>query len=915
MKFDKKFNLNNIQKGIVDTCLKNKESTQHNNVLIYSFNGIDAVKLKNSIITTVNHHNFMKTRLINENDDLYFSLDEDIEINDIPIIQIEKIDDEIINDEIESFNIINNQLFQFKIFKTNTQAILFANFHDLIFDNYSINVFFNNLKKAYNDEELLETSNTYEYYLNEGQYETPDKIKQSIKYYKEQLSLADESTILNPDKFDVDEGRLDIATININKEPLIEFSNKYNIDLDDLFLASTILSLNKFTFSSKSLIYTVHNNRKNTEYEDAIGKINETLPLMTDFNNREITLKNYINKIHNLYNERTKHSCSLDKFTDNYSLKTKFLYSYTKDNLNLDSSNLIRVNTPNDSDNYLEISEKEDDIVLSLYYNNYSYTKRYMKIFLNSIKSVIKQIINNDIDNYRICDIALKEENKDFKFDELEFSLIHEIFEDTVKKYPNKTALIANDATLTYDELNKKANRIANAIIKKNIKKGSRIIFMLPRNSNLIACILGILKAGCVYIPLDLLYPEERLNYIRMDSHADYMILNKESEDGLNINELLQEEDDTNPNVDIDPEQEAYLLYTSGSTGRPKGVIHRHRDLANLYQKTDKNNLYTMCSQIENAISMSPVAFDAFFADLYVVMIGGLLVFASEEEIKDATKLMPLFVKYKVNAIPFISASRLEEFMQYPQFGLLMNTIDFLIIGGEKASKTLVNRIKQYPNSNVYNFYGSTETIGVNCTIIKKNSVLSSDGTVGNCITDIRDIDGKLLPQGVIGELYIGGLTLAKGYLNNEEKTKATFKEINNIPYMKSGDYAVELPNGELEIKGRVDTQIKLRGQRIEVEEIEFNIKEYETIKQAAVTVNTINDGEHLCAYFVAENKIGPEQLKEYLKSKLTNYMVPTFFMQIKQMPRTPTGKIDLKSLPEIKLDYENVKPETETEK
>ena len=241
MEFDKKFNLNNIQRGIVDVCLKNKESTQHNNVLLYSFEGIDAVKLKDSLITTVNHHNFMKTRLINENDDVYFSLDEDMEIDDIPIIQMEKIDDEIINDEIKSFNIINNQLFQFKIFKTDTQAILFANFHDLIFDNYSINVFFNNLKKAYNDEELLETPNTYEYYLNESQYETPDKINQSIEYYKKQLSLADESTILNSDKFDVDEGRLDIATISINKEPLIEFSNKYNIDLDDLFLASTIL--------------------------------------------------------------------------------------------------------------------------------------------------------------------------------------------------------------------------------------------------------------------------------------------------------------------------------------------------------------------------------------------------------------------------------------------------------------------------------------------------------------------------------------------------------------------------------------------------------------------------------------------------------------------------------------------------
>ena len=277
-----------------------------------------------------------------------------------------------------------------------------------------------------------------------------------------------------------------------------------------------------------------------------------------------------------------------------------------------------------------------------------------MDLFLESINSIINQILKNNINDYKISDIALKEEEKEIKFEEIKHPLIHEFFEDTVNENLNKTALICEDATLTYDELNKKATKIAHALIKRNIKPGSRILFMLPRNSNIIACIFGILKAGCVFIPLDLLYPKERLEYIRIDSGADYVITQDDSENGLNIEELLLEENDTNPNLEINPENEAYILYTSGSTGRPKGVVHRHRDLTNIYQKSEKNDMYTSFMDVERAISISPVAFDAFLSDFNMVMRGALLVFANEEEIKDVTRLIKLILKYNVDSVPFI---------------------------------------------------------------------------------------------------------------------------------------------------------------------------------------------------------------------------------------------------------------------
>ena len=917
MKNKKIIRLNNIQKEIFEDCNKNTESIKHNNVILYRFDDyINTDRLKKSLIKTINHHNYMKTRLIKDNNEIKLNLNENIEIEDIPIIQLENTDETIIKKEIKPFNLINNQLFSFKIFESENETILFTNFSDILFDDYSVKIFFNDLQKIYNYENPSNIEDTFEYYLKENEKLSQNKIYESQEYYKKLLSISDKSTILNPDKFNKEEGKCVNSTIEIEKEELNKYCNANNINLNDLFLTSTILALNKFTFSSKSLIYTVINNRDS----NIMGNFDEILPFIIDLNNREINIKDCISTICNRYEENLKHPYSINKFTNEYDLKSEFIYSYTKnnnDNNNFDRSisKAERLNIPNNPSNYLDINEYEDKIVLSIYYNTNSYSKYYMDLFLESINSIINQILKNNINDYKISDIALKEEEKEIKFEEIKHPLIHEFFEDTVNENLNKTALICEDATLTYDELNKKANKIAHALIKRNIKPGSRILFMLPRNSNIIACIFGILKAGCVFIPLDLLYPKERLEYIRIDSGADYVITQDDSENGLNIEELLLEENDTNPNLEINPENEAYILYTSGSTGRPKGVVHRHRDLTNIYQKSEKNDMYTSFMDVERAISISPVAFDAFLSDFNMVMRGALLVFANEEEIKDVTRLIKLILKYNVDSVPFISASRLEEFMEYPEFTKLLSNFRYICIGGEKASKSLVKKILEHPNSNIYNIYGSTETISISFTKIDENNALTIGSTVYNCIADIRDIDGKLVPRGIIGELYAGGLNIAKEYNNNPKKTEETFKTINNISYIRSGDYALELPTGEIEIKGRVDTQIKLRGQRIEVEEIEFNINEYTDIKHSTVVVKEVNGGEHLCAYFTASNKINTNELKTYLKDKLTSYMIPTFFMQLDQIPKTPTGKIDPKRLPEIKVDYENVKPETETEK
>ena len=227
----------------------------------------------------------------------------------------------------------------------------------------------------------------------------------------------------------------------------------------------------------------------------------------------------------------------------------------------------------------------------------------------------------------------------------------------------------------------------------------------------------------------------------------------------------------------------------------------------------------------------------------------------------------------------------------------------------------LVLQLLEYPDLEVFNLYGPTET-SVTCN---GNRITDADNiTVGkalhNFVTDVRDIDAKLVPSGVMGELYIGGVGVGRGYYDLDEKTKEVFLTINDIPYYRSGDYAIELPNGEIQIKGRIDNQIKLRGLRIEIGEIETVIAQYPGIKRAVVVIKEIYNNEHLCAYLTAENEIDINDLKDFLTQHLTRYMVPTVFMQLDEMPISPNGKTDIKQLPEPSLNLNYVAPQTELE-
>ena len=885
---------------------------------------IDADKLKEAVIKAVDAHPYLKTRIvINDEGELKQKRCDDVAIDEIEIVEMDSISDEyMIENDVKAFNFDGEQLFRVKIYKTPEEIVLFTDFHHIITDGVSQMNFFDDIANIYEGNEIeSEIVDGYVYSLLEDNLKNSDAFTKAKEFFDEKLSHEIESTVLTPNlNGNPDKGKLQKVIKTINADKIKEFSNLNSLSQNSLFLSSLVLTLNKYTFTDKTLITTIFNGRSDPKYYNTQGFLVKTLPLILNNENRKLTVKEFINSVDNVWKDSMSNSIyPYTNIAEEYQLKPEFFFTYqefynsesnTIDGNVFEENELVSddLNATEYKINF-DIDVSQDQIDFVIQYNDELYSEDYIKTFIESMNLVLNQFIENDINKMLICDVELETTKEIPEFSPVENPFIHKRFEKHVEENPDNIALVATDDTLTNEELNIKANRIANALINKGVKPKSNVLIMLPRDSNLIATIIGILKAGCSFIPIDLEYPKERIEYIYENSQADYIISDETYNKSLDVKELLEEENIKNPDIEISPDDTAYMIYTSGSTGKPKGVMIGHENACNQVEANPK-------AKYDNLLSIATIAFDTSLEDILTGITNGIkIIFANDIEIKNVVDLTQLIKKEKPQVMEF-TPSRLLSYLEVEEFCEVIECAKCIVMGGEQFSAKAFNGVKEYTNAKVYNSYGPTEaTIASNYKEITDPEKITIGKALKNYVTEVRDIDGKLLPKGIMGELYIGGVGVGKGYYNMPDKTEEVYLNIDGIPYYKSGDYAIELPDGDIDIKGRIDNQIKLRGLRIEIGEIESNITRFPNINNVVVVIKKINNSEHLCAYFTAEIDIDINLLKRYLQNKLTKYMVPTVFMQIDEIPQTPNGKTDIKALPEPSLALDFVAPETETEK
>ena len=504
-------------------------------------------------------------------------------------------------------------------------------------------------------------------------------------------------------------------------------------------------------------------------------------------------------------------------------------------------------------------------------------------------------------------------------------TLLHRMFEQEAERHPDKTALIAADAVLSYAELNRRANMVAHNLIARGIRVGDSVALLLPRKSCFFACLFGVNKAGAAFIPCDPQYPADRINHIIEDSEASFIITTADklgdypAEKAIHVDDILTGGRTDNPDVAMNDDELAYMIYTSGSTGKPKGVMLHHKGICNYLTNHPANTIiHNIVERIHTYISVTTVSFDMSFKEHTAALCNGkTLVFAAEDEMNDPRALADLMAKHGadcINATP----SRFTQYMEYEPFREALAKCRLILCGGEAYPLSLRDKIKACAaDAVILNTYGPTEiTVSSNAAVLNDADTITIGRPLLNYIETIVDKYGDIAPIGVTGELYIGGTGVARGYKNLPEKTAAAFVEYGGRRMYRSGDYAKWDRDGNVMILGRLDNQVKLRGLRIELGEIEGLIAVQPGIRDVAVVIRQLSGQDNLCAYFTADHTIDIDALREELKKHLTHYMVPTAYLQMNALPMTANGKTDIRHLPDpvpVSLG-EYVPPANETE-
>lgn len=539
--------------------------------------------------------------------------------------------------------------------------------------------------------------------------------------------------------------------------------------------------------------------------------------------------------------------------------------------------------------------------------------------FLNMLENIMVHV-DGSIGDISVID----EEERElllnvFNDTEMEYErdkTIPELFEEVVKQYPDKSAVCYKHQELTYFELNRKINQLANILREKGVHRNDFVAIIAKRSLEMVIGILAVVKSGAAYVPIDSEYPKERMKYMLDDCRPKLILLTGVDEeidtdietiDLMNIN--TSQENDENPVIVNQINDLAYCIYTSGTTGRPKGVMIEHHGISNLKAYFAVHQSVTSEDRI---LQFASFAFDAMVSELVMsLLLGGTLYIVDEETRNDIEK----FEK-------FLSEKKITIAILPPQFLNVVNPdgLRTIITAG---SETRAELVRQNRHIHVYsNDYGPTEAT-VCATFWKhyNNENIPDRIPIGKPINNKHIYilrESRLCGIGIPGELCIAGAGIARGYLNRPELTKEKFvpNPFGAGKIYRTGDLARWKKDGNIEYLGRIDDQVKIRGFRIELGEIESTLSGIDGIKDMAVAVREESGGEKaICAYLVSDGKIDFSKVREILVQKLPNYMVPQHMMQIEAIPVTRNGKVNKKGLPDIpKSRSHYVEPENQVE-
>jgi len=833
-----------------------------------------------------------------------------------------------------AFDLSSDPLFRYIIIEHSANHLeLIVTMHHIITDKWSMQNFRKQLKDAYLAEKIgnsLPPKGSYrDYAIKENQHQVDEA---DLNYWLNKLSTPAKELVLPHVKT-----RLAAPTFSgaFHNQPIpeslrlksLEFASRNNFTLFSIFLAAYKILLSKYAGEEEISVGTPVSSRNTVEEEGLIGFFNETIALKTQIENtksfREITQK-VQQELHEAFDHKSVPFLKIvselgveRNASQNPFFSSMFLFHKKEKDWHFGNDLIMKFRTYDlgvakfDFTIYIEQAQ-DDSLILIAEYATDILEKQAAELITKQYVDLVSLLLEKPDDESKNIKIFTQKRPTYGLHSSNYVNTVVDDFLNAANKNPRKIAVSANNTTITYSELDRRSNDIANHLRQHTESK--RIGLLMDRSVEAISGIFGIIKAGCSYVPIDPNYPDERIQFMLNDSGCSALLTSRSvnidesffDQRTIVIEDIPAHENDVNFSALAD---EAYMIYTSGSSGRPKGVQITH---SNLWHSTQARSEF-YARHPASFLLLSSFSFDSSIAGIFWTMTtGGKLVISKEKEEQEVTNLLSKIQTEKVTHSLMLPSlySILLEFQRGE-----MDTLETVIVAGEACSKEVVTmHFKNLPNTTLYNEYGPTEaTVWSIAHEIKKADLEKERIPIGQSIpfvnTHILNSDLETQITGISGELFLEGPLISPGYHEREDKTNQGFvsvPEISDVKLYRTGDVVVENLQGELEFIGRVDEQIKIRGFRVELSEIENKISEIASIDNAVVVYNKVK--KQLKAFYISEHLIEEDLVRSQLNTTLPAHMVPASITRLESLPKLPNGKVDRKLLEAHQTQQQEIK-------
>ena len=931
--------LSYAQMGVYVDSIKNPESTIYNTPVIARFpKDVDIPLLTKAVKTLVKTHPMLQAHFGSAGADIIqiVDLEQPVEIaqsqckeEDIPHYKWEF---------VKPFNLRQGPLYRMEIVTTEQWVYLMMDIHHLVVDGGSFDVLLSQLFDLLNGQEIEPETFTYaDFVAAQKAAESSEEYAAARDFFQTRLGKVEGVTEIPSDLSNpVEQGTVGTLYTPLDFAAIDSFCRQHNISPAHHILAATFYALSRFANNEQLCITTISNGRSDLRISNTVGMFVNTLALSATIG--EQSVMEFIKDTSKNFDETLQHETyPFTRIASDYDLTAEIMFAYQMgviDDYQYKGESIavetFESDTPKFRIAFFIMNDESGQPSICLQYDKGRYSHKLMESLSQSICNAANAFISHPaspLKSVSLLDtqqVALLDSFNQNDVDYDNTQTIVSLFRHQVELHPDNIALVYHDVHLTYKQVDEQSEHIAQYVQSLGLGTEDVVSILIPRSEWMVVASMGVLKAGCAYQPLDPSYPAERLNFMMQDAGAKLLIADESLRpivDEYQGKVLLTKDIDALPKATepvkatITPSSLFIMLYTSGSTGTPKGCQLEH------------GNLVCFCHWYHRYYDLKPESkvaayasygFDACMMDMYSALTCGAAVYIIGEDIRlNLPDLNDYFNREGIT----------HSFMTTQvgcQFAINFDnqSLHHLSVGGEKVLPLTPPKNYQFHNA-----YGPTE-----CTIfttIYPMHEFEQNAPIGKPLDNFRlyIVDKQLnrLPVGAVGELWVSGPQVSRGYLNRPEKTAETYlpnpftTDAKYSRVYRTGDIVRYLPDGNIQFVGRRDGQVKIRGFRIELKEVEAVIRDFPGIKDATVQAfDYETGGKYIAAYVVSDEQVDIKELHAFIGKQKPPYMIPAATMQIDSIPLNQNQKVNRKELPAPVIqaaDHEYVEPENEQER